>query len=191
MSLLLVTCDSHAMPACLLLRVTQFKRISCLLGISRLVIGNRTNDLHVQKAAANILNMQLGITHSGCPLFLVFADAENLILKEKKNSNVLQAVVQCVKIYGWWSRMVCTAEHGNETSSSVKSMEILDQSFSTYVLKWTLFRGVKSTMYLCTPRREEAEEFDHLFLMSAEGGASGRSVIRPGRLSPNAEIHWT
>ena len=84
------------MPPYLLLRVTHFKWKSCDLGISRLVIGNRTNDLHVRKAAADILNMQLCTTHSGCPLFLVFADAENLILKEKKNLNVLQAVVQCV-----------------------------------------------------------------------------------------------
>jgi hypothetical protein len=39
--------------------VTHFKRISCRLGLSRLVIGNRTEVLHVQKRDANILNKQL------------------------------------------------------------------------------------------------------------------------------------
>ena len=59
MSLLLDAYDSHVVPAYLPLHVTHFKRIYFRLGISRLVIGNRTVDLHLQKAAANILNKQL------------------------------------------------------------------------------------------------------------------------------------
>jgi hypothetical protein len=64
------------------------------------VIGNRTNNLHVQKAAAIILNMQLCTTHSGCPLFLVFADAENLILKEKKTLMCYRPLCRVLKFTG-------------------------------------------------------------------------------------------
>jgi hypothetical protein len=45
--------------------VTHFTQISCRLGISRLVIGNRTEVLHVRKSAANILNKQLCTTEGG------------------------------------------------------------------------------------------------------------------------------
>jgi len=50
--------------------VTHFKRISCRLFISGRVIGNRTDDRHFQKAADNILNMQLGTTPSGWSFLL-------------------------------------------------------------------------------------------------------------------------
>jgi hypothetical protein len=52
---LLVACDSHVVPAYLLSGVTHFKRIFCRLGISLLVTGKRTDHLHLQKAAVNIL----------------------------------------------------------------------------------------------------------------------------------------
>ena len=51
--LLILTCVKH------------FKRISCRLGMSRLVIGNRTDVLHVRKTASSILNKQLCTTDSG------------------------------------------------------------------------------------------------------------------------------
>jgi hypothetical protein len=62
--------DSHVVPAYWLLRVTHFKRIFCRLGISHLVIGNRTDDLYVHKPAANILNKQLCTTDNGWSFLL-------------------------------------------------------------------------------------------------------------------------
>ena len=79
LSLLLVTFDSYVVT----LRVIHFKRISCRLGISRLVIRNRTVVLHVQKAAANILYNQLCKLTAVGPSCWRFVHAENIIfLKE-------------------------------------------------------------------------------------------------------------
>ena len=109
------------------------KKVSCRLGISRLVLVNRTGDLHVQKPAANILNMQLCTTDSGWSCLLGFADAENLLILKENTLMSYRRLCNMLNMYRCWSRMACIAGHGNEPSGSVKGTEILDQSFGPYV----------------------------------------------------------
>ena len=88
MSLLLDAYDSHVVPAYLPLHVTHFKRISFRLGISRLVIRNRT-EVHSQKTAANILNTQLCKPTVGGHSCCWFDEAENILYLKEIHSDIL------------------------------------------------------------------------------------------------------
>ena len=77
--------------------MTHFKENSCRIGISRLLLGNRTDELHVETAATNILNKLLCTTKSRCSFVLGFSDAENFIILKEKLPNMLQDVVPSVQ----------------------------------------------------------------------------------------------
>ena len=94
-----------------------------------------------------------------------------------------------LNLYGTWSGMACTAGQDNEPSGSLKRTEILDQSFGPYVFKkdaapWS--KGEHIPVH-ATKACGVEEERCHSFLRSAQFGASGRSALRPGHLSPNEE----
>jgi len=81
--------------------VTQSKQISYRLGISRLAIGNRTQVLHVQNAAVNILNKQLCTTESGWPFVLGVRQCWKYIFKSKRLRYVTGRCAMC-----WTSTVV-------------------------------------------------------------------------------------
>jgi hypothetical protein len=189
MSLPLDAFDSHVVPAFWLLCVTHFKRISYRLGISLLVIGDRTEVHHVQKAAANILNKQLCKPSERGPSCWGFDDVDNILFLKEKTLMYYRTLCNVLKLYGRWSGMSCTVGNNNETYGSIEATEILDQNFVSIVLKKDAAPWSKSEdiPVYATKACGEAEEYRHSSLTSARSGASGRSVIRPGRRSPNEE----
>jgi hypothetical protein len=74
--------------------VTHFKRISCRLGMSRLVIRNQTDDLHTQKPI-HVLNMQpctterLVLLVGSSPTLEIFSLKKNTLICYRTLLNIL------------------------------------------------------------------------------------------------------
>jgi len=108
--------------------MTHFKRISCRLSISRLVIRNRTDDLHTQKPI-HVLNKQL-CTAERLVLLVGSSPMLKIFSFQKKNTLICyRTLCNMLNFYGNWIRIDCTSGHGNEPSARKFKLALFFNNF--------------------------------------------------------------